>query len=236
MAYSRRQTVEEKKNKRKAATLVTLSIVFVVLMFFYGLPLLVKLANVAYDFKKTSQPIEINDTTPPPPPRIDALPVATNKTSLTISGSSEPGATVIIDQNGKTHEAAIDNDGKFSLTIDLSDGENFIKASTKDSAGNESYDTKTYSVTFDNEKPELTITSPQNGSDFYGSSQKKLTIKGTTEEDVKLQINDRLAIVDSSGNFSFPVQLNEGTNSFNIKATDLADNTTEVTIDVNFTP
>jgi len=236
MTYSRRQTIEEKKNKKKATTLIFLSVAFVILMFFYGLPLLVKLANIAYDFKRSSQPIEINDTTPPPPPRINALPVATNKTMLSISGNSEPGAIAVIDHNGKTHEAAIDSDGKFSMTIELSDGENFIKALTKDSAGNESYDTKTYSVVFDDEKPELTINSPQNGADYYGSSQKNLTIKGETEEGVKLQINDRLVIVDSTGNFNFPIQLNEGTNSFNIKASDLADNLTEITIEVNFTP
>jgi hypothetical protein len=236
MTYSRRQTIEEKNNKRKALGFSLLSIGFVLFMFFYGLPLLVKVANVAYDFKKSAQPIEINDTTPPPTPRIDSLPKATNKDNILVEGSSESGSTVVIDLNGNLEEIVTDSDGRFSTNLNLKKGDNFIKAYAKDTSNNKSGETDTSIITFDTEPPELSITSPTDNTDFYGSGQKMLTIKGTTEADAKLQINDRLAIVDSNGNFSFTTALNDGTNNFNVKSTDTADNTKEISFKVNFTP
>lgn len=236
MAYSRRQTIEEKTNRRKAIGFTLLSIGFILFMFFYGLPLLVKLASIAYDFKKGSEAIEVTDNTPPPPPRLDSTPEYTNKDSVELNGSSESGSIVVIDVNGKTDEVVADNSGRFSLTINIQKGENFIKVYAKDSSGNKSQDTSTHIVIFDTEPPKIEVSAPVNNTDYYGSLQKSLIIKGVTEESAQVQINDRLAIVDGSGNFSFAVQLSPGENIFNIKATDKASNTTETSIQVNFTP
>lgn len=236
MAYSRRQTIEEKNNRRKTTGFILLSIGFVLFMFFYGLPILVKLANLAYDFKKGSESIEINDKTPPPPPRLESLPEYTNKNLVEIIGGSEAGSVVIIDLNGQTEDVVSDNSGRFSLSLTITDGDNFIKAYAKDSSANKSVETQTYTVTFDNEPPKIEVSSPANNTEFYGSIQKSLTIKGTTEENSLVQINDRLAIVDSNGDFKYSVQLSAGLNTYIIKATDRAGNTAETSFQVTFTP
>jgi hypothetical protein len=236
MVYSRRQTIEEKNNKRKALGFMLLSIGFILFMFFYGIPLLVRVANLAYDFKKTSEPIDVNDNTPPPPPRLESLPKAVNKALLAVSGNTEAGATVVIDLNGTTSETVADNDGRFSTNVKLSEGDNFLKAYSKDSASNQSPDSEMFTVTYDTEPPKLEINSPDNKSEYFGEKQKVITISGTTENNVKLQINDRLAIVNSEGNFSYNLGLNSGNNDIFIKATDPADNTTEISIQVSFTP
>jgi len=234
MTYSRRLGVEEKHNKRRAYGFILLSVGFVLVMFFYGLPLLVKLANLVYDFKKTSQPIDITDTTPPPPPRIDPLPGATKDTSVTIQGSGEAGVTILININGVTNETVSDADGKFSLTTSLEEGQNFIKASAKDASGNQSLESQGVMILLDKEPPEVSVAYPANNAEFFGSNQKNITIKGSTEPDAKVQINERWAIVGSDGNFTFNTTLNQGKNTFNIKATDDADNSTEIILEVSF--
>lgn len=234
--YSRRLRVEEKQNRKKATGFILLTIATVAFMIFYGIPLLAKVSNFAYDLKKSGETIESNDTTPPPPPRFFDIPTYTNKTTLEIKGSTEPAAKVTIDLNSKTTEVLANNDGEFSQTLELWDGDNTLFAYAKDSSGNQSQDSASYKIIYDSKPPDLSVTAPAEGATFYGPKNKQLNVTGTTEEDAQVQVNDRFVIVDSSGNFSSLFSLNEGENTFNVKSQDQAGNIKETSVKVNYIP
>lgn len=231
---SRLARTEEKSNKKKAYLYIILSIISLVLLVFLGIPAIVKMASFLTELRSSGEPIGIEDTTPPAPPQMDDLPEATNKSVITISGTAESGATVVIYLNGEAIETITDNSGEFSHTSGINKGENVVYALVKDSAGNESQTTQEYFIVFDNEAPDLEISSPEDGAEFYGSKQRQISIEGTTEDDVKVTINDRFVVVENDGSFTFTTTLNEGENGFNIKAEDDAGNMTEETITLHF--
>lgn len=234
--YSRKEKVEEKKNVRKAFLLIVATVGVVLLFFFFGLPMVVKFSAFLTDIRKSSEPVEVSDTTPPPPPRFDPIPEFTNKLEVDIKGSTEPGVSVILYLNNKIEEIVSDSDGHFSHTFKLNKGKNSFSSLAKDKTGNESQETNKQTVTFDDQAPELTITKPEDGSEFYGSKERQVVIEGETEEDVSVSINGRKVVVDSDGTFAFATTLSEGQNEFKVKAEDEAGNTTEETVVVSYAP
>ena len=234
--YSRYVTTEERRNLRRALLFGLLTIAAIIGLLFFGLPSVAKFAAFLSDLRGSTQPVDKNDTTPPAPPRLGQLPEATNKTEIEINGTTEEVANVILSLNGKEEEIVADSEGKFVFSFPLKDGENLISAKAKDRAGNESQESKVYSVTFDDEKPDLEISSPADGTSFFGEKQRQVTVQGKTEVGVTLTINDRIVKVEEDGSFTFLTTLGEGANSFNLKSTDKAGNQTEKTISVNFSP
>lgn len=236
MAYSRLQSVEEKRNVRKAVYFVLLTIGAIVILFFYGIPILGKFAGFVSDLGKSGKAISINDKTPPAPPRFDFLNNFTNQENLNITGNTEAGATVNLTFNGASEDTLADKDGRFQFSVKLLNGENTYSAMATDAAGNVSQKTQTYALTFDNKPPELTIASPNDGSQFFGSNQRQVTINGNTDTGSQITINDRFVTVDDTGKFQYTTTLNDGENKFKVKSTDQAGNTTEKEITLTFTP
>lgn len=232
--YSHRARTEEKKNIRKAFLLTILTVGLVAVILVFGIPLVVKYAGLITDIRKSSTPIEVDDTTPPPPPKIDPLPDFTNQTNIDINGSTEPGATVTISVNRNTTEILANKSGRFSSNVGLNDGDNTIFAYSKDAHGNESSKTENINIVFDNEPPDLSISSPENGSEFFGSRQRQMTISGSTEESSSVSINERFVVVAGDGSFNYTTTLSEGNNEFKIKAEDRAGNSTEQNLTVTF--
>lgn len=232
--YSRRSSTQQKKNIRRAILFGILTIGAILVFFFFGLPTVARFAAFLTDLRSSSLPVEINDTTPPAPPRLSEPPKYTSKTAIVIEGTTEPGATVMVFANRDEEEVLSNKDGKFSFEWELLDGENKIFAKAKDAAGNESQESRVYYITYDNDPPELTVNNPENGKTFYGSQERQITIEGVTEEGASVTINDRLVVVDSQGEFTFATTLSDGENNFNIKATDRAGNTEEMDLTVNY--
>lgn len=234
--YSRLATVEEKKNLRKALLFAFLSLIFIIFLFFLGIPLFAKFATFMSNLGKSDKPIVLNDTTPPAPPQLFVENEYTNQKSVEISGNTEAGAIAIVTFNSKEQELISDKDGAFSFKFGLRDGENSFFARAKDQAGNVSQPTKTYKITFDSTPPEIIIESPTDGSEYFGSKQTQVTIKGQTEIGSSVTLNDRFASVSDSGTFNFTASLSEGENIFNIKAVDKAGNEKEKSLTLRFTP
>jgi hypothetical protein len=233
-AYSRLAKVEEQRNFKRAFIFSFLTLGFILLTFFYGIPVVAKVASFVGDLKKSSTLVDKNDTTPPGPPRFNNIPEAVNKKGLTISGYGEAGAAILFNLNDGEEEVITDSDGKFSFSVNLAKGENILSAKAKDQAGNESASSKVYIIIFDDEAPKIEISSPEDGASFYGSKEKQLTIKGNTKVDSILTINDRLIKVEDDGSFSYTVSLNDGENSFHFKVVDQAQNQTEKDLKVNY--
>ena len=234
--YSRRAKLEEKQSIKNAFFFAGLTIVFLALFIFVGLPAIAKLAGFLGEIKKSTTPIEKQDTTPPAPPIISNLPDFTNSTSLEVMGTAEPGATLILVLNNQEKETLVNKEGEFALTIELKKGENKLFAYARDAAGNESQKTQIQKIIFDDQAPDLEIASPQDGQQFYGSKQRQINIRGQTEEGASVTINERIVAVNSQGEFSFTTTLAEGENQFTIKAEDRAGNSTEKTLTLYFTP
>jgi hypothetical protein len=233
-ARSRLATIEEKKNMKRVYIYVSLSIVAIVIFIFLGIPILTNLTGFIGEIKKTNQPVEKEDITPPAPPQVDDLPVATNKDKLEIKGSSEAGANIKLFINDSNETVVADKNGKFSFTTSLVKGENKISLLSRDDAGNESTSTPEYIVTYDNKDPELEVTSPPDGQSYYGSLQRQVVIEGKTEDGASITINDRMVVVESDGSFAYATSLQEGDNNFNIKASDNAGNETTKGITLHY--
>lgn len=233
--YSRLANVQNRRNVRSAYLFGFLTIVVLVLLFVFGLPLMVRFADFLGNIRGSSRPIEVNDKTPPAPPRFDNLPDFTKESRLELSGSSESGAKVEVFVNGDKKETTAGDSGEFTFSISFKNGENELYGIATDRSGNTSTESRHYSIIFDNKEPILDITSPQNGQSFSGS-EKQIEIKGKTEELASVTVNERLAIIDDEGNFTVSISLEEGTNNLEVKSVDRAGNETTKSISVNYTP
>lgn len=234
--YSRLANTEAKRNVKTAVWLALLTIISIILLFIFGIPILGKFAGFVSDLGGAKNSISINDKTPPAPPFVNELPEYTNQSEVKLTGRSEEGATIKLILNGDQKETVADENGEFSFSFKLLKEENLFELTATDLAGNISQKTESYKITYDDEKPELTIDTPQENSQFYGPGQKEIHIKGKVEEDANLTINGKFVSVGSEGNFEFTDTLNDGENKFNMKSTDLAGNLTEKDLVVFFTP
>lgn len=232
--YSRLARVEETKAKRALRTYAVLTVLLIIGGIFFGFGLLSKVANLASNVGGSDAPIQLNDNTPPAPPRLTIPFDFTSDSSFTLTGTAESGATITLKVNGKTEEFVANSDGEFSTKVDLQKGENRLSATATDKAGNESQVSETYTVIQDGEPPELTIASPQNGSVFSGKDQNKIEVTGTTEKEAEVKVNGKVAIVDANGAFKTIIILNEGDNELKVVATDKAGNETEESITVSY--
>lgn len=232
--YSRLASVEEKRNFRNALIFIFLTVGVLVLLFFAGIPALGKFTAFVSDLGKSDKTISLNDKTPPGPPRFDIFPDFTNQKNITLTGTAEAGSTVKLTFNGTESENVADKSGRFTFDTSLNDGENLFSAVATDQAGNVSQKSKDGKITFDNKAPDLTISSPSDGSQFFGSNQRQITIQGTTEQYCQVTINGRIVAVDDSGKFQFTTSLTDGENKFTIKSVDQAGNETEKDLSLSF--
>lgn len=234
--YSRLQSVEEKRNVKKALMFTTLTIIIIVLLFVVGIPLFGKFTVFISDLRSGGKSISKNDTTPPAPPKFNYFPAFTNKTSASVSGTVESGVTVKLFFAMNSQETLADKNGNFVFDINLADGENNFSALAVDTSGNISQKTNDYKITLDTKPPVLTISSPSDGTSFFGSNQRQVTIQGTTDSNSQIIINDRIVSVDDTGKFQYTTTLNDGANTFAVKSTDQSGNLTEKNITLNFSP
>ena len=226
---------EQEKNTKNAALYIFLTIAALLILYFAGIPVLGKLTALISSMKGSNK-IGVSDTTPPPPPKFKPFPAFTNVQNLTLQGNTEPGITVKLVLNGVDSEVLSDNSGTFSFNVSLENDINTFAALAVDQAGNQSQKTEDYQITFDNKEPQIEISSPSDGSTFYGSTQRQITISGKTEPEASVTINDRIISVDDEGIFQYTTTLNEGSNNFNVKSLDKAGNFVEKSLTLNFSP
>ncbi|OGM13281.1 hypothetical protein A3D84_00925 [Candidatus Woesebacteria bacterium RIFCSPHIGHO2_02_FULL_42_20] len=234
--YSRLQNIEDKRSSKHALILIAASVFLVIFFAVFGLPIVARFAQILIGINKSGSAVVSDDTTPPPPPKITDLPEYLNQEEVEVSGVTEPGATVKIYFNGTTKELLASSSGNFSTNFSLSEGENIVYAVSTDNRGNVSEQSNTSIVTLDKEAPELEISEPQEGTNFYGNRQRQVIIKGQTENGARVTINDRIVVVENTGIFTYYTSLGEGNNTFAIKSADRAGNEREKTLNLIFSP
>ncbi|MCX2846129.1 Ig-like domain-containing protein [Curtobacterium flaccumfaciens pv. oortii] len=204
-----------------------------------------KLELVAQD--KAGNTSEETKTTVDVDTKAPTAPVVTSPSDLTdgkgpITGTAEPGATVIIrDEDGnEIGRGEANDDGDFSIELDepLDDGEHKLELIAEDKAGNTSEETKT-TVDIDTKAPDApVVTSPSDLADGKGP------ISGTAEPGSTVIIRDEDGTeigrgeANDDGDFSIELDepLDDGEHKLELIAEDKAGNEsgpTDTTVDVD---
>ena len=205
----------------------------------WGLPLLINsissVKNYVTPVKKPT--LEVSKNSSLAPPVLNIPYEATNTAEINIRGYGTPNSKVAIYlEDEKKDTTEVSSDGVFEIKgISLSFGTNNIYGSSVDENDLESLPSKTLKIIYDNEKPKLNISEPEDDKKIQGGD-KKIKISGTTEVGTHVYINNNQIVVNSDSNFNQEFSLNDGDNIFDIKAIDEASNTTEVSRKVVFQP
>jgi len=181
----------------------------------------VALEKLGFAHTVVDVPVWIASDVWPPVLFLLGVPFITNHTPITVTGLTETGAVLTINDT----DIAVDAQGRFSTTLSLSEGDNLLTATAADAMGNSIVVTQT--VTLDRIPPPLSLTYPPEG---LVTTLEVINVTGSTELGASVMINDTLAPVDpASGAFSAWILLQPGINTIWIAATDAADNVTTVT-------
>ena len=173
----------------------------------------------------------------------DAATITTD--TVTVKGQTKTGATVSInDQVGTA-----DDQGKFSLPINVEAGPYAIDVIATDGSGNqgevllmENVDlsqaqdstipdiNSTAAATESTGNVPLKITAPIDGADI---STDTVMVQGQTAPDATVSVNDQVGAADNQGNFSVTVSLVPGSNAIDVTVTNEDGNQNEQILMVN---
>lgn len=234
MARSRLSRRVEQKTKKNLLLSVLGIILVILLIFKFGIPLLINI-SLFFSGSKSNQDQQSQNHDPSfiAPPILDPFPQATSSANVIISGIASKDQTISLYINDSVVDSAkTKDDGGFSFKETISIGESTIKA--KAVVGNkESEFSNTLTTSFKSAPPSLKISSPTDGQSF-SKDQNVVEVKGTTDSDVKVTVNGFWAITDDQGNFSYRLPLKNGENKIKVVASDVAGNRTEKEIKVNY--
>src|SRR3972149_52917 len=163
---------------------------------------------------------------------ISSIPQATNSAKIIISGSILNFDILDFYINSKKVKEIESSSDTFSEEIgDLEKGDNsiYIIARSKDSKTEKN--TITYKVFYKNEKPKLEISeSPDNST----TNNQEIKIKGNTDKETYIHVNDLPIVVDINGNFETSVRLKDGDNQIVVTAQDIAGNVETKTLKITY--
>ncbi len=149
----------------------------------------------------------------------------TNHNSVTVAGTTDPGATVTIDGGA----VAVALNGSFSATYSLADGTHTFEIVATNGAGDSTSAATT--VTVETTPPSLAITSPLAGTTVTVPT---VVVTGTAEVGTTLVINGYAVAVTSAGTFSVELPLTPGANTIIATDTDPAGNSATRTLTVTY--
>ena len=150
----------------------------------------------------------------------------TNQDKVTVEGIVETDGIVNVYVNGvKTNRVQTEN-GRFSVEVNLADGENIITA-TAEMNGVETDPSAPAKVIKDKTAPTLQVTKPIDGENVNVEEVHVMGNAADAHLD-KLFVNGKEAVLDEEGNFDEIVTVYEGENTITVRALDLAGNETVV--------
>ncbi len=231
---SRLQKHQQKQFTTKIVSLVIILFLVLYFIFSVGIRLLLNVSSFIANLtakKQTNQLAKSEDVYGSID--IDSIPTATNSSRIIVGGSIVNLSLVEFYLNSeKVKEIKMNASDSFSEEIgDLKKNQNtvFIKGKLKDSK--QTKQSKEFSVLYKPDKPKLEIKEP---SDKSKTPKSEVKIKGETDKETFIKVNDFPVVVDANGNFEYLVQLKEGDNSFIISAEDIAGNIETKTISVTY--
>ena len=173
------------------------------------------------------------DTTPPAAPLITSpTDNLVTEASFTLSGTADAAANIQLLRSGTAITSATtdaDTNGDWSITFDLTEGENLITATASDSADNTSAASAAVSITLDTVAPTVTFTNP---TQLVRTAA--FTLTGTTEAGATVNVRKDGTSIGAVNvtvtTWSLATTLIEGLNVFTATATDAAGNTSTANI------
>lgn len=235
MTYRRSRLAqkEQQKSLRQAVVFGFLTVFIIIVLIFLGIPVMIKAAIFLGNLKKTSSSQEKVEGMLPSSPKFNPSYEATNSAQLNLSGYADSQTEIEIFLNGTSQsKIPVNEDGTFLFeNFTLSPERNEIYAISLNDKGKASEPSQPLIINYDNLPPKLVINEPVNNSSFFGLNNKTV-IKGETEEEASVTVNDHLAVVDSAGKFNYYFPLANGENKIKIVAHDLAGNKTETELTV----
>lgn len=182
-----------------------------------------------FNQKLKPTPASVADNPSLAPPVLSIPFEATNTAQIDISGytAADTKINLYIDDELRSTEKAGD-DGSFDFSnVTLTLGTNNIYAKAVDDKNRLSLPSKTFSVIYNNQKPNLTVDLPQDNQ-FINGGDKKVQVSGKTDPGDEILINGNQVVVNSDGSFSTTIDLSDGDNTVDIRAFDKATNSTEI--------
>ena len=237
MAEFRRSRLTRKSQEqitKRTVLLGFLTIVSLVVVLVFGLPLLIKFSVFLGEGKSKNSDQAEEKVLAPLAPRLVIPYEATNSAEIKVSGFAEPKVMVELLKNEvSVGVTEVTEEGDFSFNrVILEEGDNgFSAIASTEEAGNGD-GSKTINVLYDKTAPELTLTNPSEESLTVDSAD--FDVVGKTEPKTSVSINNRIATVDDEGNFKLKWQLDMGKNDLEITAMDLAGNQTKTKISITY--
>ena len=187
------------------------------------------------------------DTTPPAAPLITSpTDNLVTEASLTLSGTAEVGASIQLLRSGTAITSATidaDTNGDWSITFDLTEGDNVITATASDTAGNVSVASAAVSITLDTTAPAQPVitTAVVTPPSLIVTTTTPFTVTGTAEAGAEVaifrlrqirrgpvstiqRVPNGTVTADNNGGWTAPISLTEGVSNFVAVATDAAGN------------
>lgn len=229
----RLERVQEKKMKNTIIAYVVVLFVVLYFIFTFGIKLLLNTSSFisglfpqpsTKPLSKTEDSFSSID--------ISSIPQATNSAKIIVSGSVLNFDSLIFYLNKVSVKEVESPSDIFNEEIgDLEKGENsvYVLAKSKDSKTEKT--TITYKVFYKSEKPKLEISEP---SDNSITNNQEIKVKGSTDKETYIHINDMPVVVDANGNFETSIRLKDGDNQITAKAQDIAGNEETKTIKVTY--
>ena len=153
-------------------------------------------------------------------PSFDPIPEATPSATITISGTTayRNGSVELYVNNNLSDQVEIDSSQDFEFTdVKLREGTNSIRARVTIGDKKGEFSQEEF-IKYSKGEPKLEISSPTDRQGF-SKADKQITVRGTTDSENSVTVNGFTAIVDSSGNFSYDLNLNNGDNKLTVIAT-----------------
>ncbi len=229
--------LDRHKKNQLTSTIVVFSVILLVVVYFIftiGFKMLLNASvfiagltnkNTAAPLNKTDDIIGRVD--------IDAIPTATNSARVTVSGSVVNLNKIEFYLNDeKVKSITLNSSDTFSEEIgDLEKGDNKIYVKALSADGRQKKQSGIFTVLYKPEKPRLEINSP---SDKSKTSKQEITVRGSTDKETFVKIQDLPAVVDAKGNFEMDIRLKEGDNTITAVATDIAGNSETKSITITY--
>lgn len=228
--------IRGRKDTATGVVYLFVAVIIIVVMITWGVPWMARIAGLLItDDNGTGGVEELSPT----PPIFSDIPEATNSATVEVSGFAQPGIDVVLYVNGAEYKKDLTDDaGVFDFSdVTLQPGDNTIYAYAVTPKNSESEQSKQYNISYDNEKPQVELSSPSEGQVFRGQTQRIANFQGkVNEEGTRVIIGERIAIVQSDGTFTLPYQLVDGDQEITVRATDRAGNVGEMIVKLRWEP
>lgn len=228
----------ERKIRNRFILSLLLALVLIYFLFTWLIPNLIGQLRVINRFKPDlNQKKHLLENASLAPPVLNIPYEATNTAVIKISGFAQPRTKVeiYIDDNLQTTVDTKDDGAFLAENIQLLLELNNINAKTVDEKGGKSLPSKTIRIIYDNQKPKLELSKPEDNQ-VIKDGDKKITILGNTEPGNDIWVSGVKIVVNSEGSFNQTIGINDGENDLIIQATDKAGNTTSLSRKVIYQP